>query len=105
MGINLLLSFTSASLAVALWRHPTYLTLAVAFGVLSLWQLYSAFVDRRPGSRVVLRLGGLSWTTEDFCRGWLITGETGSGKTLGGINAMLWQVCQNCPAWGRRLRG
>lgn len=57
-------------------------------------------MHRQPSSRVVVRLGGFSWTTEDFCRGWLITGETGSGKTLGGINAILWQVCQNWPTWG-----
>ncbi len=100
MGINLLLSVSSAVLAAVLWRYPAFHSVAPAFGVLSLWQFYSAFTQRRPRSRVVLRLGGFSWTTEDFCRGWLITGETGSGKTLGGINAMLWQVCQNCPTWG-----
>jgi hypothetical protein len=31
-------------------------------------------------SRPVLRLAGLSWSIEDFVRGWLITGRTGSGK-------------------------
>lgn len=29
-----------------------------------------------------------------------LTGETGSGKTLGGVNAMLWEVTKNCPNWG-----
>lgn len=47
-----------------------------------------------------MRLGGFAWTREDFCRGWLVTGETGSGKTLGGINTMLWEVTKNCPTWG-----
>jgi len=37
---------------------------------------------------------------EDFCRGWLITGQTGTGKTSAAINTMLWQVSRNCPRWG-----
>ncbi|MEO6876093.1 MAG: type IV secretion system DNA-binding domain-containing protein, partial [Opitutaceae bacterium] len=35
-----------------------------------------------------------------FCRGWLITGQIGTGKTSGAINAMLWQVSRSCPTWG-----
>ena len=50
--------------------------------------------------KVVVRLGGLSWTREDFCRGWLITGDTGSGKTRSGITPLLYQVFQNEPTWG-----
>jgi type IV secretory pathway TraG/TraD family ATPase VirD4 len=51
-------------------------------------------------SRVVVRVGGLSWTREDFCRGWLITGDTGSGKTRSGITPLLHQVFKNEPTWG-----
>jgi hypothetical protein len=40
-----------------------------------------------PESRTVLRLAGLSWSMEDFVRGWLITGRTGSGKTQCAINS------------------
>ena len=50
--------------------------------------------------RVVVRLGGFKWTREDFCRGWLITGDTGSGKTRSGITPLLFQVFQNEPTWG-----
>jgi hypothetical protein len=35
-----------------------------------------------------------------FCRGWLITGQVGTGKTVAAINTMLWQVSKNCPTWG-----
>lgn len=101
MWVNLLLAAVSASLAFLLAPRPAAARyLAFAFVVLALWQLYSAAAHRRRRSPVVLRLGGFAWTAEDFCRGWLITGETGSGKTLGGINAMLWEVCRNCPNWG-----
>ena len=29
-------------------------------------------------SKFIVRLKGFAWTREDFCRGWLITGDTGS---------------------------
>lgn len=67
---------------------------ALAVGV---WSLLSK--ARGRSSRIV-RLGGLRWTVEDFCRGWLISGDTGSGKTLSGINQLLWQVFKNAPNWG-----
>jgi hypothetical protein len=35
----------------------------------------------KPKRRIVVRLAAFAWTREDFCRGWLITGDTGSGKT------------------------
>ena len=48
----------------------------------------------------VARLGGLRWKRNQFCRGWLITGDTGSGKTSSGINQLVHQVFQNEPKWG-----
>ncbi len=101
MWINLGLAVGSAVGALALWLvHHDAVALDMALGLLSVWQLYSAVTHSRQPGRVILRLGGFGWTIEDFCRGWLITGETGSGKTLGGINTMLWQVSKNCPTWG-----
>ena len=49
---------------------------------------------------VIVKLAGLKWTRADFCRGWLITGDTGSGKTRSGITPLLYQVFQNEPGWG-----
>jgi type IV secretory pathway TraG/TraD family ATPase VirD4 len=55
---------------------------------------------RRPKKQVVIRLAGFTWTRDDFCRGWLITGDTGSGKTRSGITPLLFQVFTNEPTWG-----
>lgn len=102
MGMNLAFALISGVIAWALWRLPEadMNGVAAAFGGLCAWQLYCAVSVRAPAARIVMRLGGFSWTIEDFCRGWLITGETGSGKTTGGINAMLWEVSKNYPSWG-----
>jgi hypothetical protein len=40
----------------------------------------------------VIRLGSLTWNQEDFCRNWLITGRTGSGKTAAGIANIMAQL-------------
>jgi hypothetical protein len=54
----------------------------------------------RERNRHVAQLGGLTWKRNQFCRGWLITGDTGSGKTSSGINQLAHQVFQNEPKWG-----
>ena len=60
------------------------------------WTLLAADAATQP----VLRLAGLSWSMEDFVRGWLITGRTGSGKTQCAINTITYQIFQNVPHWG-----
>jgi hypothetical protein len=50
--------------------------------------------------KYIVELKGFSSKCEDFCRGWLITGDTGSGKTRSGINQLLFQVFKNDPNWG-----
>ncbi|MGA3182803.1 MAG: type IV secretion system DNA-binding domain-containing protein, partial [Verrucomicrobiota bacterium] len=42
----------------------------------------------------------MRWKRTQFCRGWLITGDTGSGKTSSGINQLAHQVFQNESKWG-----
>ena len=44
-------------------------------------------------------LGEFRWDRNDFCRGWLITGDTGSGKTFA-INTLLHSVFQHESDWG-----
>jgi len=68
-------------------------TLCALFGA------WSLFGEAHAGN-VVVRLGGLSWPMEDFVRGWLITGRTGSGKTQSGINSITFQIFQNVKDWG-----
>ncbi|MGH7976523.1 MAG: hypothetical protein ACREC8_07665, partial [Limisphaerales bacterium] len=35
--------------------------------------------EKPAKSKFVVQLKGFAWKQEDFCRGWLITGDTGSG--------------------------
>ena len=102
MFANLLLAAASAGGALALWtRGGAGQAGAGAFGLLSLWQLYCARTPKPdPRGPVILRLGGFTWDVFSFCRGWLITGQVGTGKTMAAINTMLWQVSKNCPTWG-----
>ena len=62
------------------------------------WVVRQTGVD--GGNRWILRMGELKWSMDDFCRGWLITGRPGTGKTTAAINQMLWQVSKSCPNWG-----
>ncbi len=74
---------------------------AWAVGTLWLLALILLLAGRRKSRRPpVVRLGGFIWSREDFCRGWLITGDTGSGKTRSGITPLLFQIFQNEPTWG-----
>jgi type IV secretory pathway TraG/TraD family ATPase VirD4 len=79
-------------------------TIVVAYCVAgTLWVFaVAALVShvRRMRAHIVVRLAGFKWTRADFCRGWLITGDTGSGKTRSGITPLLFQVFQNEPTWG-----
>jgi hypothetical protein len=80
-----------------LLRHPQYYMLAggILLALVAAWLL---FKPSKGG--FVARLGGLTWRRNQFCRGWLITGDTGSGKTSSGINQLAHQVFQNEPTWG-----
>ena len=68
-------------------------------GFCGLFALWSLFAGDESGE-IVLRLGGLSWNMEDFVRGWLITGRTGSGKTQCAINSITFQLFEHVPDWG-----
>jgi hypothetical protein len=59
------------------------------------------FAPRPHGGakKITACLAGLEWDLNDFCRGWLITGDTGSGKTFA-INALMHSVFRHHPDWG-----
>ncbi|HNW08625.1 MAG TPA: hypothetical protein PKZ55_01240 [Verrucomicrobiota bacterium] len=80
------------------FRNPKYFM--VAGGIMLV--LFAAWLLFSPRNRkgYVAKLGGLTWKRTQFCRGWLITGDTGSGKTSSGINQLAHQVFQNEPTWG-----
>jgi type IV secretory pathway TraG/TraD family ATPase VirD4 len=60
------------------------------------WTLLAVDTKGSP----VLRIADIAWAMEDFVRGWLITGRTGSGKTLCAINTITFQIFRNVPHWG-----
>lgn len=78
------------------WLAPWGYVIGGFASLLALFVLTSH--DQRP--RCVAVLKGLRWKRSQFCRGWLITGDTGSGKTSSGINQLAHQVFRNEPTWG-----
>ena len=70
-----------------------------AVAICAVFAAWTSFASG-AGKPTVLRFAGLSWSMEDFVRGWLITGRTGSGKTQCAINTITYQVFQNVPNWG-----
>jgi type IV secretory pathway TraG/TraD family ATPase VirD4 len=81
-----------------------YLPEPASWIVAAIFAMIAAYAVTGKGnpakSKFIVQLKGLAWTREDFCRGWLITGDTGSGKTRSGINQLLYQVFQNDDHWG-----
>jgi hypothetical protein len=89
-------SLVSAGAAIH-WLPPPYRwAVAAIFVMVGFFAL--VVPERRPA--VVATLKGLRWKRSQFCRGWLITGDTGSGKTSSGINQLAHQVFRNEPRWG-----
>ena len=84
--------------SIQVLEAPASYLMVAEFGSLACYVL--TLPAGRQKRKVIVRLRGLSWTREDFCRGWLITGDTGSGKTRSGITPLLYQVFKNEPGWG-----
>jgi len=74
---------------------PVKFAAGILLLIFAIWMLLKS-----RGKNPVAKLGGLTWKRNQFCRGWLITGDTGSGKTSSGINQLAHQVFQNEPKWG-----
>ena len=74
---------------------PALLICGILSVLVALWFLFAG-----KAKTCVAHLGGLTWRRNQFCRGWLITGDTGSGKTSSGVNQLAHQVFQNEPTWG-----
>ncbi len=70
-----------------------------AIGICAVFGALALFSTDHSG-KIIVRLAGLSWTMEDFVRGWLITGRTGSGKTQSAINTLTFQLFENVKNWG-----
>jgi hypothetical protein len=100
---GLLMALVSAGAGIYFFHllpPPSAWVMATAFGLVACHLAFAKASSGKQRKRVVVRLKGLTWTCEDFCRGWLITGDTGSGKTRSGITPLLYQVFKNEPRWG-----
>jgi hypothetical protein len=89
VGLLLISSWFLYPIAGWISLSPILISLPVAF--------YLA--PGRPRTHISASLAGFQWDRNDFCRGWLVTGDTGAGKTFA-INALLHSVFQNEPDWG-----
>lgn len=58
-----------------------------SLGAYAIFMMTSPFPDK-----CVCRIGNFEWNLNDFCRGWLITGKTGSGKTASAISHIVHQL-------------
>ncbi len=94
--LTFVMSAAGALAAYLMLPPPVSWAVIATCSVFGTWTLLAADETGRP----VLRLAGLSWSQEDFVRGWLITGRTGSGKTLSAINTITHQIFENVPDWG-----
>jgi TraM recognition site of TraD and TraG len=94
-----LLSLWTFSIAVGWLFEPIvgWLSFLPLFAGLP-FSFYLAPKASRP-RQTTASIGGFNWERNDFCRGWLITGDTGAGKTFA-INALLHSVFQHEPDWG-----
>lgn len=78
--IHLILILASLGMAWFTCDLPMPLPLiAILFCVFACWNFFLLLLPKK-GKRIIVRLKGITWTAEDYCRGWLFTGVTGAGK-------------------------
>jgi len=95
-----MLSILSGSCALIAFLSFRQIWFGSGFALLGLFQAIVAVYAFSRNKRCVVQLKGFKWDINDFCRGWIITGMTGSGKTTAAINHLLWQVSKHCANWG-----
>jgi hypothetical protein len=91
------------AIAVVSVGHDFGGIVSLLFALAAGWLAFLGFrgLGKRKLPRgVVLELGGIRWTEEDFCRGWEIDGRTGSGKTASAVVPIIYQLKKNRPDVG-----
>ncbi|MBL9170595.1 MAG: type IV secretion system DNA-binding domain-containing protein [Verrucomicrobiales bacterium] len=76
------------------WAYPSHWM----FGALPL--IPAVMLTGRCPEKPIVCLGPHRWTARDFARGFLITGDTGAGKTSSGVMRLLRELFQNVPNFG-----
>ncbi len=71
---------------------PEFIIIPVVISLIALFVFL--FLKKNP-KKITCKIGNLEWDRNSFCRGWLITGATGVGKTVAGINYLMNQLFQN----------
>ncbi len=71
----------------------------VIAGLLALQSVARSRGSASSSERVMLAIRDLRWTRNDFCRGWYISGATGSGKTEA-LKVLMHLVCRGEADWG-----
>ncbi len=82
-----------------LWEDYPLILLHWLFGVLTLFNFLALFKSALY-KKVVARMGKLEWVEDVFCRGWSITGSTGTGKTASAIMWFIHQLYRFSPGFG-----
>ena len=96
-GLTLFVTCLGLAGAAVRWlAAPWGWVMAILAAIVGFFSLLSR--DTKPAWVAVLK--GLRWKRSQFCRGWLITGDTGSGKTTSGVNQLAHQVFCHEPRWG-----
>lgn len=75
--------------------HKVYISIYLIVSIVFLLGV-SVLLLTDSSKGVVCRFGSIKWNMNDFCTGWLITGATGTGKTVSGIGVLLHQVFATC---------
>lgn len=88
----LLISFLGSMASLFLLSEQRRMAAIIPMGILLVVLLI-------PKKKIYAKIFGLSSTAEDFTRGWLITGFTGSGKTSA-LTILLFQIFKNVPNFG-----
>lgn len=76
---------------------PNTIGLVAVLVTAGLWGAVTICVSGRDKrtEKITCRIGDLVWDRLTFCRGWLITGATGTAKTKCGINTLMHQLFTN----------
>lgn len=98
MALLSLLSFALFFLLRGVFPPPLDL-IPWLFVLSGTWSFALAVWPSPKANDTVLNLLGKTWTLNDLCRGWLVTGRTGSGKTFF-ANRFNREVLKNIPDMG-----